>query len=89
MKRALFVLMLAACKKDSGPPCDKVVDHMMEVTKQTMTSHGGLELQNRKAMVDQCEARKLSAEARQCLLDAKSLAEIANCTPAKPQGSAR
>lgn len=78
---------LAACKKqeaakeDPGPPCDKVVDHMLVVMKQGLTGHGDLEMANKQQMVDQCESRKLSAAERTCMLAAKDLAGLAACRP--------
>jgi hypothetical protein len=80
---ALVVLTGVACsKKDEPPPtCDKVVDHMLVVMKQGLTGHGDLELANKKQMVDQCEARKLSTAERKCMLAAKDLAALAACRP--------
>jgi len=83
-KLALVVaaLTLAACsKKSEGPDCGAVVDNMMAVTKQQMTGHGQLEVQNRTVMVEQCEKRNLTAAQRTCLAGAKDLAAIAACTP--------
>jgi hypothetical protein len=54
---------------------------MMAVTKQQMTGHGELEVQNRSVMVEQCEKRNLTAAQRSCLVAAKDLAAIAGCTP--------
>ena len=84
MKRfAAIVLVLVGCKSDqAGPPCEKVVDHMLEVTKQQMPAHGGMgELGDRKAMIAQCNKRNLTAEQRKCLMASKNLTEIANCGP--------
>jgi hypothetical protein len=78
-------LVLGACaKSDDAPPCAAVVDNMIAVTKQQMSSHGGMELQNRKAMIDQCEQRKMPAEQRRCLAAAKDLTGIAGCTKQRP-----
>jgi len=78
----LALVSLAACaKKPEGPPCSAVVDNMMSVTKQQMTGHGDLEVQNRGAMVEQCEKRNLTGSQRACLVEAKDLAAIAACTP--------
>ncbi|MBL0217942.1 MAG: hypothetical protein IPQ07_29190 [Myxococcales bacterium] len=80
----IATLMFTGCSKaDDGPSCDQVVDSMMAVTKQAMTGHGDMEVQNKKAMVDQCVARKMSADQRRCLVAAKDLAAIAACTPKK------
>ena len=81
-KLVLIVVLLGACaKKPDGPPCGAVVDNMMAVTKQQMTGHGELEVQNRTVMVEQCEKRNLTAAQRTCLVTAKDLAAIAACTP--------
>lgn len=80
---ALVAATLGACgkKSDDGPACGAVVDNMMTVTKQQMTGHGQLEVQNRGVMVEQCEKRKLTAAQRTCLVAAKDLPAIAACTP--------
>lgn len=81
-KLVLLIVLLGACsKKPDGPPCSAVVDNMMAVTKQQMTGHGELEVQNRTAMVEQCEKRNLTPAQRTCLVTAKDLAAIAACTP--------
>ncbi|HEX5058734.1 MAG TPA: hypothetical protein VFV99_05200 [Kofleriaceae bacterium] len=81
MTRLLVVAaLLAACSKgDSGPPCDKVVDHMMDLTKQMMPGHDPESLGERKQMIEQCKSRKYSAATRRCLLDAKSFNDLATC----------
>jgi len=80
---ALLSLAVVGCSKKSadGPACGAVVDNMMAVTKQQMTGHGELEVQNRTVMVEQCEKRKLTAAQRTCLVAAKDLPAIAACTP--------
>lgn len=80
---AVLSLSLVACSKkaDDGPACGAVVDNMMAVTKQQMTGHGELEVQNRTVMIEQCEKRTLTAAQRTCLVAAKDLAAIAACTP--------
>jgi hypothetical protein len=76
----LLAALLVACgKKDSGPPCDQVVDHMLELMKQMMPGHDQESLGNRKQMIDDCKSRKMSAATRRCLLDAKSFNDLAAC----------
>jgi small lipoprotein (TIGR04454 family) len=76
----LVAALLVACgKKDSGPPCDQVVDHMLDLTKQMMPGHDPESLGNRKQMIDDCKSRKMSAATRRCLLDAKSFNDLATC----------
>ena len=67
--------------KSDGPSCEKVVDNMMAITKAAMPAgHDGMAMQNRKQMLDQCEARKMSAEQRTCLVDAKDITQMAACS---------
>lgn len=85
---AALACALPACAKAKpapDPTCDQVVDNLLAVTKQQLTGHGDLELGNRKAMLDQCEQRALTAAQRRCLATAKDLSAIQACTPrAKP-----
>ena len=85
MRWLLVLAVVSACSKkaDDGPPCSAVVDNLMTVTKAQLTGHGGMEVQNRKAMIDQCE-RKMPAAQRACLVAAKDLAAIATCMKAQP-----
>jgi len=92
-----LALALAGCSKsagkgpDPGPTCGEIVDNIMTVTKQQLTGHGRLELQNRQVMIDTCEGRKLTPTERTCLATAKDLTGIAACTPkpATPPAPAR
>ena len=86
MHRAFLLVILVGCggKKDPGPPCDKVVDHMLEVTKQQMMGHENANFgSQRKAMVAQCEQRNMSVEMRTCLLATQTIADIAKCRGGK------
>lgn len=77
---ALLVSSLGACgKRDSGPPCDQVVDHMMDLMKQMMPGHDQDALGDRKQMIEECKSRKMSAATRRCLLDAKTFNDLATC----------
>lgn len=81
---ALLVVASAACAKKSEPPppaCPEVVDHMLVIMKQGLTGHDSVNLGNRQQMIDQCEARKLSATERRCMLGAKDLTALASCRP--------
>jgi hypothetical protein len=75
----LAALLIGCGKKDSGPACEQVVDHMLELTKQMMPGHDPETLGNKKAMVDDCNKRKMPAATRRCLLDAKSFNDLAAC----------
>lgn len=84
--RWLLVLALAACgsKKDPGPTCEQVVDHMLSVTKTQLPGHEMTNLGNqKKAMVAQCEARNMDNDVRTCLMGATTISEIAKCRGAK------
>jgi hypothetical protein len=85
MLRVVVLVILVGCgKKDSGPPCEQVVDHMLEVTKQQLMGHDGANFtQQKKAMVKQCEDRNMTAEVRTCLLAAQTISDIADCRAGK------
>lgn len=78
-------LFASACSKsDDGPPCEKVVENMMAITKAAMPAgHDGMVMQNQKQMLDQCVARKMSAEQRRCLVAAKDVTTMAACSGSK------
>jgi hypothetical protein len=69
------LLILVACQGAPEPTCTQVADHMLAITK------GG----DRAAAISGCEDRRLSKQARLCLLAAKSVADLADCQ----RGSAR
>jgi hypothetical protein len=78
----LILLLAASCQKHEdpgGPPCDQVVDHLLEVTKQSLLGHEALNVDLKKQMVQQCVDRKYSKQARECLLAAKDTADLAIC----------
>jgi hypothetical protein len=80
----ITIPLLIACggKKDAdGPTCEQVTDHILEVSKQQMMGHEGINVGGgqRKAMIEQCEKRVMTLEVRTCLMGAKTIAEIATC----------
>jgi hypothetical protein len=76
----VLALLVVGCKHDDpGPPCAQVVDHMLGIMKQGLTGHDALQLGNRKTMIDHCERKNFSKEARLCLVGATDLAGIASC----------
>lgn len=82
---ALLVLAAAGCSKkadkaDPGPGCDQVTDRVLEIMKSGLTGHGNVEMGNKKQMVEQCEARKMSAAQRKCMVAAKDVTALANCS---------
>ena len=52
---------------------------MLLVMKTQFSGHGGVEVGNRKAMIDTCEARKMPKETRLCLMAAKDQQGIGDC----------
>lgn len=70
-------------KSDPGPTCAQITDHMLEVTKQELVGHGDELLGQRKQLIEQCEARKMNADQRRCLLAAKDMAGFATCRAGK------
>lgn len=84
MRFLLLAVLLVGCKKDPGPSCDKITDHMLDLTKQAMPGHDPSLLGDRKAMIAQCEKRNLTADQRNCLMKATSLGELGACNPKKP-----
>lgn len=84
----IAALLVAACNKsktDSGPSCDKVVDHMQVLMKQMMPGHDEAALGDRKQMIAQCEQRKMPASVRRCLVEAKSFNDLAACQKQGPK----
>ena len=85
MRWIVVMIALAGCgKKDPGPSCDQVVDHMLEVTKTQLMGHENTNLMSqKKAMVAQCEQRDMSRDVRTCLMGAQTITEIAKCRGSK------
>jgi hypothetical protein len=52
--------------------------------KSGLTGHGNVEMGNKKQMVEQCEARKMSAAQRTCMVAAKDVTTLASCSSAPP-----
>jgi hypothetical protein len=75
------VVFVLACSKneDPGPACDRVVDHMLDVTKQALLGHESMTADLRKQMIAQCVQRNLSKQVRECMMAAKDSAALAAC----------
>jgi hypothetical protein len=78
---AAFLFACSSKKGDTGPSCDKVVERMVELLRQTKQGQDMAALDDRKKLVDQCEQRKLPASVRACMVDAKSFSDFAACRP--------
>jgi hypothetical protein len=79
----LVVIGFAAggCSKaDRGPTCEQVTDHLLELMKAP-AGHEGMNLGNRKQMLESCEKKDPSKETRLCLMAAKDMTAMANCAP--------
>ena len=74
---ASWALVLPACK-GSGPSCADVTDHILKITMAAMPAHAGMKLANKQQMIDHCE-KDLSADERQCLMEATELNGFAKC----------
>jgi hypothetical protein len=81
----LALVLFAACggKKDEGPPCGAIVDHINELTK-TLPGHENVNGDprmgtDRKQMIGLCEKRQYSVEVKTCILDAKDTDALAIC----------
>ena len=82
----LVLLLATACQKkeDPGPPCDRVVDHMLELTKQVLVGHESMTKSMRAQAIAQCEQRNMSKEMRECILAAKDTQGLSACRGAAP-----
>ncbi len=58
---------------------------MLQVTKEKLVGHGDMVLGQRTPMIAQCEARKMSADQRRCLMAATDLSMLAACRTGKVQ----
>ena len=87
---ATFVLSLSlACSKDKGPSCEQVTDHLLGIMKSAMAGHEGMNMGNRRQMIDSCEKRDPSKAVRECLMAAKDMTTMANCAPSPPVNGAK
>jgi hypothetical protein len=68
-------------KEDPGPSCKEVTDHVYEITRKAYPGHGDMMMGNPKTDVARCEARKMSAAQRRCMLQAQSVEALAQCVP--------
>lgn len=70
-------------KQDApGPSCMQIADHMAEIASKAYPGHTEMmPASSRKAYVAQCEARKLTAKQRHCMLAAQSMEALAACMP--------
>ena len=76
--------------EDPGPSCEKVTDHVFEISTKAFPGHGDMAMGNRKDYIAGCEARKMPASERRCLLAAQDMMSLAKCRKipdeAKPPG---
>ena len=86
----MLAAFLVACgsKTDSGPPCDKVVDHMVGLIKKAFPKEESTISSDRAKLIAQCEQRKMSPKVRTCMVDATEFAQLASCE-GKPRDMSR
>ena|ERR1700733_1663010 len=79
---ALVLVLTAACGKseDDGPPCAKVMDHVLDLMKSTQGGHGGMNIGSRETMISTCEQRHMPKEVRSCMINSKDITGLANCS---------
>jgi len=65
--------------EDPGPSCEKVTDHVFEISTKAFPGHGDMGMGNRKDYVASCETRKMPASERRCLLAAQDMMSLARC----------
>lgn len=80
-----FALAIAGCKKgdSAGPDCGKAIDHSMELSKSEMAKMPGVDDKMLAKMKDlglqHCNDDKWSADARKCMVDAKTMTDSQAC----------
>jgi hypothetical protein len=83
----VFVIACGGKSEPEAPSCAKVMDHILEITKNQLVGHGDEVKSQRDAMIKQCEERNMAPAMRTCLVEAKTLDDIAKCQgkgPSKP-----
>ena len=95
MKRIVLVLVLCACSKkteETAVTCAEVTDNMLKIMQAQYPGHGDMgAMGNREQAIQQCEARKMPAAEKRCIVKAKTTDDLAACRRAsmpKDQGSA-
>jgi hypothetical protein len=83
---ALVLVLTAACGKseDDGPPCAKVMDHVLDLMKSTQGGHGGMNIGSRETMISTCEQHHIPKAVRSCMVNSKDITGLANCSRMNP-----
>jgi hypothetical protein len=71
---ALLAITVTACSKKESSPCEAVYAHTLSLLPEEFKSKVA---GDKDAAIAKCE--KLSPEARQCALDATSMADLMKC----------
>ncbi len=83
MRWLFLFVVVAGCSKQAekkAPTCAEVTDHVLSVVQIAYPGHGDMGGRgNRDLEIQQCEARKVSAKERRCIVAAKDMAGIAAC----------
>ncbi|HEX4454650.1 MAG TPA: hypothetical protein VH143_27510 [Kofleriaceae bacterium] len=82
----LVLVLTAACHDadDDGPPCAKVMDHVLDLMKSTQGGHGGMNVGSRETMISTCEQHHMPKAVRSCMFNAKDITGLANCSRMNP-----
>ncbi|HUJ63714.1 MAG TPA: hypothetical protein VLX92_34680 [Kofleriaceae bacterium] len=79
---AVAALVVCACGKsssESGPTCEQVVDHMLDVMKAGRP--GAAPIAQRDAAVAGCKQQSFPIEQRRCILAAHDVLALSKCRP--------
>lgn len=83
MTRIILVLALCACSKkaeEKAVSCAEVTDNMLKIMQAQYPGHGDMGgMGNREQAIQQCEARKMPAAEKRCIVNAKSTDDLAAC----------
>jgi len=81
MRWLLVFAIVAGCSKpEKVPSCAEVTDHVLAIVQQAYPGHGDMGgMGNRTHEIEACEARKVPAAERRCILAAKDMNGIATC----------
>jgi hypothetical protein len=84
MKRLALVLLLCACSskkaEEKAPTCAEVTDKMIQIMQIAYPGHGDMGgMGNRERTVQECEARKMPAAEKRCIVAAKTMEDLGVC----------
>ena len=74
MMSCLLALSLVACSKKGKPSCEEIYEHTKSLAPAEMRE---LMDQKKDSAIEKCG--KMSDEAKQCAMDAKTMADLQKC----------